>query len=241
MARKMLDNAWSRYPSIVPQIKEGAAGIHPPPSTIVTSVAALMQADVPIGVNLVVFVGAFENNAFTAPGAENVPTVAVPIEAPEKERFLAHEFTHVVEAEQANLSLGWQRSIAHTIFVEGLAMRATEKLYPGLAPKDYVGEASSGWFQKAEGREQQIVRDVEPHLSASDSDSVMRYTMGVGGAGLDREAYYLGWIVIGDLLNHGWDFSRLCRVKDDQMVALVQKSLHRRGEHAPSNGNGGSH
>ncbi len=120
-------------------------------------------------------------------------------------------------------------------------MRATEKLYPGLAAKDYVGETSSGWFQKAEGREQQIVRDVEPHLSASDSDSVMRYTMGVGGAGIDREAYYLGWIVIGDLLTHGWDFPRLCRVKDDQMVALVQESLHRRGEHAASNGKGGSH
>lgn len=93
MARKMLDSAWSRYPSIVPQIKEGAAGIHPAPSTIVNSVAALMQADVPIRVNLVVFVGAFENNAFTAPGAENVPTVAVPIEARERDRLLANSPT----------------------------------------------------------------------------------------------------------------------------------------------------
>jgi hypothetical protein len=47
----------------------------------------------------------------------------------------------VVEAEQAHLSLDWQRSIAHTIFAEGLAMRVTQHLHPGLPDKDYVANS----------------------------------------------------------------------------------------------------
>ncbi len=227
MARKMLDDAWRRYPQAMTTIRAGAAGIRPAPDSLVESVATLLQADVPINVKLVVFVGDFDNNAFTAPGKDGVPTVAVPVEAVEKTRLLTHEFTHVVEAEQANLSLDWQRSIAHTIFAEGLAMRATEKLYPGLSAKDYIGETSPGWYDKARAREQEIITDIAPHLAASDSDSVMRYTMGTGGAGIDREAYYVGWIVIGDLLQHGWDFPRLARVKDQDMATIVHESLQR--------------
>ena len=230
MARKMLDDAWLRYPSVLPEIRAGAASIQPPPESIVNSVANLLRSDVPIHLKLVVFVGDFDNNAFTAPGKDNIPTVAVPVEAPEKARLLAHEFTHVVNAEQAHLSLDWQRSIAHTIFVEGLAMRVTQRLYPGLPAKTYVGETTPGWFEKAVARKPQIIADIQPHLAASDSDSVMRFTMGVGGAGIDREAYYVGWIVIGDLLQHGYDFPRLARVPDAQMLRLVQESLDRLGQ-----------
>ena len=231
MARKMLDDAWPRYPQVMTEIRAGAKGIQPPPESIVQSVATLLKATVPIDLKLAVFVGNFDDNAFTAPGKDQVPTVAVPVEAPEKGRLLAHEFTHVVEAEQAHLSLDWQRSIAHTIFVEGLAMRATASLYPGLAPKDYIVETSPGWYDKAREREAQIIADIQPHVDASDSDSVMRYTMGTGGAGIDREAYYVGWIVIGDLLQHGWDFSRLARVQDAEMPKLVQESLNRLAPH----------
>jgi len=69
--------------------------------------------------------------------------------------------------------------------------------------------------------------DVMPHLAASDSETVMRYTMDKGGAGVEREAYFAGWLVVGDLLEHGWTFPRLARVKDEEMVGLVGESLGR--------------
>ena len=43
--------------------------------------------------------------------------------------------------------------------------------------------------------------------------------------GLEREAYFAGWLVIGDLLDHGWTFPTLARVKDDEMVELVGQSI----------------
>jgi hypothetical protein len=226
MARKMLDTAWPRYASALSVIRKGAAGIQPPPQKTLQSVANLLDASVPVKATLVVFVGDFSNNAFTAPGA-NGPTVAIPVEGLGAALSMTHEFTHVVEAEQAHLSLDWTRSIAHTIFAEGLAMRATEKLHPGLAAKDYVGELSPDWFARARAKRAAILADIAPHLADSDSAAVMKYTMGTGGAGIDREAYYAGWIVIEDLLKHGWSFARLARVSDAEMVKLVGDSLGR--------------
>lgn len=55
----------------------------------------------------------------------------------------------------------------------------------------------------------------------------MRYTMGEGGAGVKREAYYAGWLVIGDLLRIGWNFPKLARVTDQEMVDLVDVSIAR--------------
>ena len=68
---------------------------------------------------------------------------------------------------------------------------------------------------------------IAPHVAESDSNAAMRYTMGIGGVGLEREAYYAGWLVISDLLAHGWTFPRLARVPDGQMPGLVSESLAR--------------
>ena len=146
---------------------------------------------------------------------------------------MTHEFTHVVEAEQAGLSLDWKRSIAHTIFAEGLAMRVTQQLHPGQPDKVYTGEFTPGWLARAEAQRALILADIAPHLAASDAETVMRYTMGTGGAGLEREAYYTGWLVINDLLAHGWTFPRLARVKDEAMVGIVNESLQRLAKDGP--------
>jgi hypothetical protein len=227
MARKILDDAWPKYAQSLPTIERGQGELKPPPAQILNDVAKLLQADVPIRAKLLLFVGGFESNAFTAPGKDGVPTVALPVEGSGSDLLLTHEFTHVVEAEQANLSLDWQRSIGHTIFAEGLAMRVTQQLRPGFAEKTYVGEVTPDWLARAQARRKQILADIAPHVAESDSDAVMRYTMGTGGAGVEREAYYAGWLVIGDLLEHGWTFSRLARVTDDQMAKTVSESLNR--------------
>ena len=227
MARKILDDAWPKYPEAIGTIERGRAALQPPPTEVLKAVTDLLQADVPIRATLLLFVGGFDNNAFTAPGRDGIPTVAIPVEGDPLNLVLTHEFTHVVEGEQAQLSFGWERSVAHTIFTEGLAMRATQKLDPGHPDRTYTGEFTPNWFARAETKRSEILADITPHIEESDATAVMRYTMGIGGAGLEREGYYTGWLVIGDLLDHGWTFPRLARVKDAEMAAIVKESLDR--------------
>jgi len=227
MARSMLDQAWPRFASALPLIQKGVVAIHPAPLETLRQVARLLASDVPVRARLVVAVGDFEGNAFTAPGEDGVPTVSVEVEDPHAGTLLAHEFTHVVEAEQAGLSLDWKRSIAHTIFVEGLAMRAVQALHPGKPDAQYVGEMSPNWFERCMAMRPAILKDLRPHLDSSDSATVMRYTMGKGGLGVEREAYFAGWLVIDDLLHSGWTFPKLARVKDREMVQIVNASIGR--------------
>ncbi len=225
MARSMLDQAWQRYPSAIPVVKLGIKAIQPSPTETLKAVAKLLGADVPIHARLVVAVGDFEGNAFTAPGKDGIPTVSVEVEDPNAGYLLMHEFTHVVEAEEAGLSLDWNRSLAHTIFAEGLAMKAVQDLHPGQPDAQYVGEMSPNWFARCSANRAAILADLKPHLASSDSDTTMRYTMGKGSLGLEREAYFAGWLVIGDLLHNGWTFPKLARVKDQEMVRLVANSI----------------
>ncbi len=227
MARSMLDQAWPKFSSALPLIREGVNGIHPPPAETLRKVVSILGATVQVRARLVVAVGDFEGIAFTAPGKGGIPTVSMEVEDPDAGLKLAHEFTHVVEAEQTGLSLEWKRSIAHTIFVEGLAMRAEQALQPGKSDAHYVGEMSPNWFARCTAIQPEILQDLRPHLASSDSDEVMRYTMGKGGAGVEREAYYAGWLVTGDLLRTGWTFSKLARVTDQEMVGLVNGSIGR--------------
>lgn len=227
IARKLLDAAWPRYPAALGRIRQGPAAIVPKPQDALDQVATLLGADVPIDVKLLVYVGGFEGNAFTSPGKDGAPTVAIPVEEEHPGLLMTHEFTHAVEAEQAGLSLDWRRSIAHTIFTEGLAMRAVQAIHPGEADVAYIGEMTPGWYASAQKKNAQILADITPHLAEDSSEVVMRYTMGQGGAGVEREAYYAGWLVIGDLLNHGWTFPRLARVSDPDMAKLCAESLAR--------------
>ena len=227
MARRILDAAWPRYASALPAIRQGIGNLQPAPEQILQSVASTLDVDVPIRAKLLLFVGGFDNNAFTSPGKDGVPTVALPVEGTGSALILTHEFTHVVEAEEAHLSLDWKRSLAHTVYTEGLAMRVTQHLHPGLPDKDYVGEFSPNWYARAEGKRSEILADVAPHLADSDPETVMRYTMGTAGAGVEREAYFSGWLVIGELLQHGWTFHRLARESDADMQGIVAESLAR--------------
>ena len=138
---------------------------------------------------------------------------------------MTHEFVHIVNAEQAHLSLGWRRTVAHTIFVEGLAMRATQRLHPGQPDSSYTGEFSKGWLARCEGKRKSILADLAPNLSSSSPDAVMRYTMGQRGAGIEREAYYAGWLIVGELLKRGWTFQRLARMNDAAMLDSVSKEI----------------
>lgn len=227
IARKLLDVAWPKYPSALSRIEKGAAGIQPSPQATLRRVADLLQADEPIHITLVVYVGAFEGNAFTAGGPKGV-TVALPVEQSARQRgpAMTHEFTHAVVIATGYSSGGWVRTIAETVLQEGLAMHVAQHFYPDRPVKTFVEMPSEpGWLARSERLQPQILRDVKTALRSDKSSDVMRFTMGVGPSGIDREAYYAGWKVVGYWLSHGLTYADIARIPEADAPARVGAAI----------------
>jgi hypothetical protein len=225
IARTLLDQAWPRYADALPLIRRGAAAIEPPPLTMLRTVAGLLELEGPFELQLVVFVGAFDGNAFTA-GQDDQPVVAVPVEmdAAERALVLAHEMTHAVHLVTAGLSGGWERSIAETIVQEGLAMHVTKAVAPGRDDRAYI-EHSPGWYDAGMAGAGAILEGLLPELDKSDSDTVFRFTMGSGATGLEREAYLAGWLVVGEWLTRGQSLAEIARIPADAMSGVVRETM----------------
>lgn len=225
MARAMLDAAWPRYPEVLGRIRAGVAGMQPAPEPTLRSVAALLGVTDSITVRLKAYVGMREGNAYTN-ASGGLITVYVPVEEDPawRELVMVHEMTHAVHHRLAGYSEGWVRTIGRTLFAEGLAARATEALHPGRPAAAYL-EHRPGWMAAAESRDREILRGILPHLRESDAQTVMRFTMGTGTTGTEREAYYAGWRVIGHLLQRGYTFPQLARIPEAEAPALVERAI----------------
>lgn len=228
LAHKMLDAAWPRYAQILPVVQRGAAALKPDPRIALRQVANALDFDGPFEMQLVVYVGGFEGNTFTTVQG-NKPVVAVPIEmdATERELALRHEMTHAVHIRTAGLSGSWERSIAETIFQEGLAMRVTQSLVPGRPNRDYVHEFETGWYAKSMTKARAIVEGIQPALERKDSETVEQFTMGQGTTGTTREAYVAGWVVMGELLREGQTLPQLARVPEPEMADIIRAAMSR--------------
>lgn len=222
LAHKMLDEAWPRYPKILPLVRRGAAGVEPKPQDVLRKVANLLALDSPYRMQVIIYVGEFDNNAFSYK-QDGTPVAAIPLEMSTERRKLVftHEMTHAVHIETAGLSGGWERSIAETIFLEGLAMHAVQALEPGHEEPEYL-DADSTWFTGVMAKSRGIMTGILPELEKSDSATVTRFSYGQGTTGEIREAYAAGWIVIGDLLRQGKTFPELARIRSADMPAAVR-------------------
>lgn len=230
LARELLDGAWSQYPGVMARIRGGGEALRPEADATLRRVSSLLGAD-SLTVRLIVYVGALENNAyfFAQNGAMGV-VFPVEADAAWRETALPHEMAHAVHHHLAGFSEGWERTIARTLFAEGLATRVAQVLVPGRDDAGYL-EHRAGWYAEAEAKREAILRGILPALGRSDSETVMRFTMGRGTTGVDREAYYVGWLVVGDLLERGWTMAELARVPEQEIPALVEGSIrHLLGE-----------
>ncbi len=230
MARGMLDAAWPRYANALPLIRQGAGSVEPRPEVVLRKVADLLGLHKPFVMQVTVYVGAFDGNAFTA-APQGRPIVAIPIEmdASQREAVLPHEMTHAVHIATAGLTGGWERSIAETIMQEGLAMHVAKAAAPGHDDRDYT-EHTPGWYDAVMSRSDAILQGLLPELEKSDSQSVFRFTMGRGTTGLEREAYAAGWFVVGDLLKQGKSFAEIARIPSAEMPAVVRAVIETRGK-----------
>lgn len=102
---------------------------------------------------VIVYVGEFDNNAFSFK-RDGKPVVAIPVEMSTELRKLVftHEMTHAVHFETAGLSGGWERSIAQTNLLQGLAMQAAQALEPGHEEREYLS-ADSAWYTRHKRRD----------------------------------------------------------------------------------------
>jgi hypothetical protein len=225
IARELLDKAWPRYDGALDRIRAGAAGLTPSPDAAVRSVALLLQPDKPVKIRVLVFVGAFEDNAFTA-AQDGKVTTAIPIEMEPFKRALimTHELTHAVHINMGSFSGGWIRTVGTTVLTEGLAMRVTQNLFPNQSESAIV-EMTPGWLAEATARRKEILKGILPALASNKSEDVMRFTMGRGPAGLEREAYYAGWLVVGYMLEHGMTFAQIARIPENEMPARVAEVI----------------
>jgi len=138
IARRLVDGAWPRYAQALAPATAGADGMQPKPMAILHKVADTLGLKAPGHIQLITYVGGFEDNAFSYRG--ELPTVAVPLESDPEVRklILAHEGAHAVHMIVGGLSGGWERSVAATMLQEGVAMHATREVFPGLPTAIYV-------------------------------------------------------------------------------------------------------
>ena len=132
MARKLLDGAWDKYPALLPALAVLNKTAHSFAKDDFEKVNALLKTQgTPIKTKLVLYVGQFDDNAYTVPlMGTRAATVVVPVENPDLRVTLAHELTHSVHMQLAHVKNSFGGPLGETVFLEGVAMHASKKLCP---------------------------------------------------------------------------------------------------------------
>lgn len=230
MARERLDEAWGKYPAVLSRIEQGAAGLDPSPLVVLTKVGTLLGATKPVHIRLIAFVGTFHKEAFAMGMKEGVSTIAIPLEDPKErhEMDMTHEFTHAVQMQQG----GWSgQSVSSAVFSEGLAMRVTKQLLPGLADNAYAADTAQ-WMQGCGAKLSDVLQDLKAHLGDQGADAVSKFTFGTGAAGLTREVYCGGWFVVGRMLSDGSSYAELGHRSRADAEASVAKTIEQMMAHS---------
>jgi len=154
--------------------------------------------------------------------------VAIPVElSPERcPLVMTHEFTHAIHRTTAHLSGGWERSIAETILAEGLAMHTVEAVEPHR-PNQVYTDSSQEWLSDCGVHQREILAGILPFLAKSDSATVSRFTFGSGTTGRNREAYFLGWVVVGHMLHRGQSLAQIAHIPTSEIAGKVQTEIEK--------------
>jgi hypothetical protein len=148
----------------------------PSPQERLDEVATLLGRDRPVHIRLIAFVGAFHKNAFASGLKDGISMISIRLEDSDQDhtRAMTLEFTHAVEMQMGSWS---GQSGASQIFAEGLAMRVTECLNPGLPAEIYTA-GSADWIEQCEARRPQVLSDLSQHLGDTGAEAVSRFTVG---------------------------------------------------------------
>jgi hypothetical protein len=225
LARSLLDQAWGQYEgalSFIESWEPDQQAIR----NLLQKVKLALGCKENMDFAVLYFVGAFDGNPFVAPYGENRLVLCLPVEEGNTDITLAHELTHIVHSKTADLSASWERTIGSTILQEGLATRVSQYVVPSSPDKDYV-EHTPGWLQSAELKSAEIIDGVIPYLDDSSSDTVTMFTFGNGTADIEREAYYIGWVLVGRLLSEGVTYEEMAHIPEGDIPEYVRVNLTR--------------
>jgi hypothetical protein len=224
MAHQLLDSAWAKYPALMPKIsslqKQSDAGAR----EAFDEVNVLFETKgPPIHSRLVLYVGQFDNNAYTVPPRDgHLATVMMPIENVQLRLALAHS----VHIQLAHVQNSFGAPIGETMFLEGLAMRTTQRVFPGSPETAYTEMADDkDWLAECYRKEDAVLAGIVPDLDKSGSEIAMEYTFGQGHNGMHRQAYCAAWIVMGRVLDTGHTFSELARIPESRMVGTIEDAM----------------
>jgi hypothetical protein len=154
-------------------------------------------------------------------------SLCFPVETKVDEMFFAHELTHIVHAKKAELDFVFERSIATVIMQEGLAIRASQLIVPGSEEERYIEDPlAPGWLEKCKEHHDVILDGIRPSLAKKDMDTLKKYIMDTGSSGVvNREVYYIGWVLVDYLLKQGETLESLASIREDDLVGFIDKTI----------------
>ena len=97
-------------------------------------------------------------------------------------------------------------------------------MVPGHPDKVYI-QTQEGWLQKCREDANQILQGIKPCLQERSAETILQFTMGTGTTGKVREGYFAGWKLIGDMLEDGWSFPDIARIREPDMVNALAKYI----------------
>jgi hypothetical protein len=227
VARKLLDEAWEKYPTLVGRIPALTVAAQSTALAMFTKDNDLLATgSVPIHVRLVLYVGQFDNNAYTMPSMNDKPvTVMLPVENQILQLALAHELTHAIHMQLANIKNSFGAPLGEIVFLEGLAMRTAQQAVPGLPEAAYSEmPGDQGWFAKCAANRIAILKGIGDDLNKSGEAVALKYTFGSGNLGIQREAYCAGWFLVGNMLARGASLSDLARIPEEHIGSAVSEA-----------------
>jgi len=230
LARKQLDDVFPRYATLMPQLDADETKAEATGRDLFARINKLYATgDVPIHSALVLFVGQFDGNEFTIPAMNGKPpTVVMPVENPDLELDMAHELSHAIHFQLADVKNGFGAPIGETMFLEGLAMHATKAVVSGLPDARYTElQNEPGWFARCAARKDAIVKGILPYLDQAGADVATKFTFGKGTTGMDRELYCAGWFAVEKMLDDGATPATLARVPESGMIDAIKRVLTR--------------
>ena len=180
-----------------------------------------------IDTRVLLYVGQFDNNAFTVPPMDGKPaTVVMPVENLNLRIALAHELAHSIHMQLAHVKNSFGAPIGETMLLEGLAMRTAQRAVPGLPDAAYTQmPGDSGWMRGCIANKAAILAGIARDLDKRGPAIAMKYTFGEGNTGMHREAYCAAWFVVGRMLGSGKSLAGLARIPEDRMVAAIRAAL----------------
>lgn len=226
LARRQLDAAWPRYAPIAPRLGALEQSAVATARTAIARIERILDVRSNLTVRLLLFVGQFDNNAFSVPAMNgNPPETVMPVEAEHRDVLLAHELTHAVHFALDGIRNSFGAPLGETIFLEGLAMRSSAQVFPGKTDADYAAEGDQVWMNRCKRRQRAVLQGVLPYLRVASAPVASRFTFGEGTVGMHRQLYCAAWLMYGHLLHGGTTLARLARVPERAMPDMTASAI----------------